>query len=298
MTFDLVLLYYDNPKLLSNWFKRLLEHSDYLKFAKNRSKIIIADSGTPLDKIEESLKLFATIKLYAQTILGIDVVYLRADTDELRKQVPPEIDARPACHAYNMAIDYSNAEIIYTSVIGQIFSPKYFEKTLLLHIKDEKAVVLPQRFDLDHPEYHESHFSDSWTDVLNKGKLNPSGGWPDMSVRRKWLNEVGGYDENYITIAPVDMDMGSRLTGKLDDGTPSERLFPGKQAYINLGLNIYKPFDPFTIMSLTCNQYKGHAATESPRRQLGYQKGIEYYLQMWGKIKRNENRIPIKYKEY
>ena len=120
-----------------------------------------------------------------------------------------------------------------------------------------------------------------------------------MSVRRKHLLGVGGWDENYITIAPVDMDLGSRLTGCLDDGTSSERLFTNKGKFDNLNLKLYKPFDIDSIVSLTCNQYKGHTATESPRRQLGYQKGIEYYLNNWSKIKRNENRIStIQYKEY
>lgn len=297
-TFDIILLYYDNPKLLDNWFIRLLEFSDYTKYVKTkeRSKIIIADSGTPLENLQRSLDVYNYVK---NKYSNLNIVYLRAETEEIRKLVPPEIDARPACHTYNIAcLDYSKADIIYTSVVGHIYSPKYFEKTLVIHLQDDKAVVLPQRFDLDYLEYHKKGYNDSWENIITKHKLIYSGGWPDMSVRRKWIEELGGWDENYITIAPVDMDIASRMTGKLDNGQPSELLFTSKEKFNNLGLTLYRPFDINNIISLTCNQYIGHTATESPRRQLGYQKGIEYYLEKWGKIKRNENRIPIQYKEY
>ncbi len=294
--FDIILLYYDNPKLLRNWFNRLLFHSDYLRFHK-LSRIIVADSGTPLDKLEESILTYQDVITFDVNI-HLNTVYLRAETEEIRKLVPPEVDARPACHTYNMALDYSSADIIYTSVIGQIYSPKYFSRTLAIHLQDDKAVVLPQRFDLDYKDYHEKGYNDNWEYLISSNVLKVSGGWPDMSVRRKWLQEVGGWDENYITIAPVDMDLGSRLTGCLDDASSSERLFTNKEKFNNLGLKLYKPYDVHEVISLTCNQYDGHTPTESPRRQLGYQKGIEYYLNNWGKIKRNENRTPIQYREY
>ena len=296
-SFALVLLYYDNALLLKKWLRRLYFHSDYIKFV-DKATIIVADSGTPYDKISDTQDAIEDFKLHdlnEEDYEKVCILYARADTDAIRKTVSSHIDARPACHAYNMAcLDISKSDLIYTSVIGQIFTPKYFEQTLLLHLQDEKAVVLPKRFDLDCNDYHENYYNKDFSE-LKKFKFLPSGGWPDMSVRRKWIQEVGGWDENYITIAPVDMDLASRLCGKLDDGTESNRIFPQKSKFNNLGLNFYQPFVEDKILSLTCNTYKGHIHTNDSRRQLGYEIGLKYYLENWGKIKRNENRIPLKY---
>ncbi len=297
MTFDIVLLYYDNPLLLKNWFYRLFNHSDYLKYYKF-SKIIIADSGTPLEKLEESINAYNNA-ININKNVKINSAYLRIETEEIRKKVPPNISARPASHTYNIAcLDYSKADLIYTSVIGHIYSPKYFERTLAIHLQDDRALVLPKRFDLDYEEYHETGYNDSWNNIIKNHKLIYSGGWPDLSVRRNWLQEINGWDEEYITIAPIDMDIASRLSGVLDDGTPSNRIFPNMSKYENLGLNFYQPFNIEEIISLTCNQYKNHIATDDSRRQLGYENGIQYYLKNWSKIKRNKNRISLTYKEY
>lgn len=286
--FDLILLYYDNPKILHNWMYRLFNFTDYLKY-KDRSNIIIADSGTPKEKRQatvEVLKSFSDIK---------KCIYAVADTEEIRKKVPDNVDARPASHAYNMAVlDISKADIIFTSVIGHLFSPRYFERILAIHILEDDAVVLPKRFDLECSDYHEKYYDKAWVE-LQKFQWLPSGGWPDMSVRRKWLVEIGGYDENYITIAPVDMDCGARLTSKLDQGSGAEFLFPEKGKYNSLGLTFIQPFYRNEVFSLTCNTYGNHTPKDSPRRQLGYQAGERYYLENWGIIERNKNRIPIKY---
>ncbi len=298
-SFDICLLYYDNPLLLKNWLNRIFYYSDYFKYSNNRSKIIIADSGTPLDKLEESLKVYTRFKTEVSYYHKIDIIYLRVETEEIRKKVPKHISARPASHTFNVAcLDYSKADIIYVSVIGHIYSPKYFERTLAIHLQDNRAVVLPQRFDLDYKEYHEIGYNDKWEDIVTKHKLINSGGWPDMSVRRKYLEEIGGWDENYITISPIDMDLASRLGNFLDDGTKSNRLFTSKPEFINLGLTLYKPFDINTIISLTCNQYKNHIDTNDSKRQIGYNLGIQYYLEHWGEIHRNINRQPLQYREY
>jgi len=291
ITADLILLYYDKPFVLDNWFRRLLKHSDFLKY-KNIFNIIIADSGSPVDKIDDTLNVLKKYKNYCS------IIYCRADTDEIRKKVPEGIDARPACHAYNIAsLEISKADIIFTSVIGQIFTPQYFNSIILEHIKNENAVVLPKRFDLDCDIYHEKLVEADFSEIEKYPRI-PSGGWPDMSVRRKWIQEVGGWDENYITIAPVDMDIGSRLTGKLDNGMPSEFLFTFKPKFDNLNLDFIQVYKPHEVYSLTCNQYPGHIKKGDDRRQKGYDLGIEYYLNNWGKIIRNSNRQPIKYKIY
>ena len=286
---DLMLLYYDKPGILKNWLYRLAFKSDFLKFS-NRIRIIVTDTGTPWDKISESLKLIQ----YLPDAVRKRVTYIRCETEEIRKRVPPEIDARPMCHAKNViALDYSEADVILTSMLGNVFSPDYFGGHIAKHLIDPKAVVLPKRFDLFSNSYHTEGYKAEWEEVL-KGDIRPSGGWPDVSVRRHWLKEIGGWDESYIAISPDDMDMGSRLTGKLDNEAPSEALFTLKGHFNNLGLTLYQPYYP-TFYSLTCNTYPGHVAKEDPRRQRGYEIGIQHYLANWGVVKRNENRVPIKY---
>lgn len=279
-------MYYDNPKILNNWIYRLLYLSDYQKY-KHKSKIIIADSGTPEYKIEETIDVIKKIP-------ALNTTYLRVEGEHIRNKVPDNLEARLYCHAANAAIlDYSSADLIYTSGIGHIFTPNYFEKTLAIHIKNERACVLPARFDLNYSEYHSKDYDKSFEQISQY--LVPGGGWPDMSMRRKWFEEIGGYDENYTTIGPVDMDMGSRLTGKLDNGAPSEMLFSNKGPYNNLGLDFIQPFEHNQILSVTCNQYPGHRKKDDSKRALGYEIGTKYYLENWGKIRRNENRLPIKY---
>jgi hypothetical protein len=288
MKADLVLLYYDKPQILRNWFTRLFNHSDFLKYSKFFN-IIIADSGTPRENVNNTISVLDEFKHIKNCI------YARAETEEIRKRVPEGIDARPACHAFNMAtLDVSKADLIFLSVIGHIFTPKYFERIIAIHLQNEKAIVLPRRFDLECNIYHDQLANSPYTE-LKKFAFLPSGGWPDMSLRRKWIEEVGGWDENYITIAPVDMDIGSRLTGKLDNGLPSEALFTYKGKFDNLGLDFIQPYIEDEVLSLTCNTYSGHTPTGDSRRQKGYDMGIKYYLDHWGEIKRNQNRIPVQH---
>jgi len=289
-TLDMMLLYYDNASILKNWFYRLINHSDFHEF-KNRCQIFISDSGTPWEKIQDSLDVCAQQPDWIKEIL----TYVRCETEEIRKKVPEGISARPGCHAKNViALDLSLADVFMTSNVGHIFTPDYFKGHIYQHLKDEKAVVLPKRYDLISDTYHETDYQKPWDEII-KGNMQHSGGWLDMSVRRKYIVEVGGFDEEYITIAPEDMDMGSRLTGKLDNGAPSEMLYPYKGKFQNLGLNFHQPFES-TFFSLLCNTYKGHISKEDPLRQKGYEIGIQHYLKMWGVINRNKDRKPIQHK--
>ena len=134
-----------------------------------------------------------------------------------------------------------------------------------------------------------------WEEIMDKGPLQTSGGWTDMSVRRKWLYEIGGFDEKFIAVGVADMDTGSRLSGKVDNGQPSEILFSEKGKFNNLGLNFCQPFEK-NFFSVTCSSYPGHLAKEDLSRQKAIELNTQYYLKMWGIVHRNENRVPIKYK--
>ena len=56
MTLDIVLIYYDNPTMLDRLLTRMYFHTDYNKF-KKYIKFYIADSGTPKENIDKSLKI-------------------------------------------------------------------------------------------------------------------------------------------------------------------------------------------------------------------------------------------------
>ena len=315
-TFDIMLNYYDTPQLLRNWLHRVIHFSDFKKFAK-RSKIIIADSGTPIDKLDESLSVVEE----AFKSVPYNYAYLRLESDEIRKSVPERFDARMQVYAYNMVIlDYSTADMIIVNNVGNIVSPDYFNGHVIEHVKSDRAVVLPKRYDLFSDTYHTEGYKLPWSEVV-KGDLHPSGGWPDLSVRRQWYVEIGGWDEWFKFVSPFDMDLGSRLTGKLDNGQPSEWLiqfigydddqmktlsFKSLGHYNNLGLDFVQPENP-TFISLTCNSYSGHgdfvfvdpkskfAGMRVGKRKEAYDWGYKYYIKNWGKIKRNAHRIPSKF---
>lgn len=293
-TFDIMLNYYDTPKLLRNWLYRVIHHSDFRKFSK-RAQIIIADSGTPLDKLSESTQIVEEAFKEAPTL---NYVYLRLQSEELRKTVDEKHAVKMQVHVYNTAIlDYSTADMMIVSNVGNIVSPDYFNGHVAEHIKSDRVVVLPKRFDLFSDTYHDEGFTLPWEEIM-KGDVRPSGGWPDLSVQRKWYQEIGGWDEWFKFISPFDMDLGSRLTGKLDNGWPSEALFPGMPPFSNLGLDFVQPFRP-TFLSLVCNSYGGHQGFKDGQREgkrkFSYDYGIEYYKANWGKIKRNEGRVPMKF---
>ena len=291
-TFDLVLLYYDKPDILRNWFHRLNLHSDFGRFISLLTPhIIIADSGTPLDRVEATLEV---IKEQPDHIRQ-RIIYARAETEAIRKAAPEGVLVRPQCHAYNMAVmNISKADVVIGSIIGHIFSPKYFNGHIAEHIKNERCVVLPRRFDLICSDYHINHYMKSWTE-LKQFPFQPSGGWPDFSVRREHYNAIGGWDEWYTFVSPADMDFGSRLCGKLDNGAPSQMLFTFKPDYVNLGLDFIQPYREDDILSLTCSTYSGHKAKSDPEREKGHQIGNVYYLDNWGKVVRNPNRVPLPY---
>lgn len=284
MKIDLILNYYDTPLVLKHWLYRLIHHSDFINFSKF-VRLIIADSGTPIEKLPASLEVAKTELENAKFSWS----YIRSDTDNLRALVRKDLLVRMNCHSFNnAALDYSNAELIITSQLGIIFYPDYFACHIKEHLRNPKAVVLPRRFDLISDTYHtQGYKTDSLETILSN--IRPSGGWADMSIRRHWLVEVNGWDEWYQFIAPIDMDLGSRLTGKLDNGMPSEALYPQMGQYKNLGLDFVQPSTSF--VSLICNMYDGHIPTS--QRKITYDYGIDYYLKTWSKIVRD--RIPSKF---
>lgn len=278
LTLDAVLLYYDNPTILDHLFARTINHSDILRF-KKYIRFIIADTGTPIENVE------ATKEVVQKWSNQLSIDYVRLETDHIRARVPEGLSDRPASHGLNTVLrEVSEADIFMTIMIGQVLTPNYFSNLFAEHMKHPRAVILPKRFDLKCPEYHEKYY-DVPFDQIDRSKMVPSGGLPDMSVRREFLLDTGGWDESYITIAPSDSDMCSRLCGKLDNGMPSEALHPDKGAFNNYGLEFVQPFSP-NFFSLVCNTYKNHVEGES--RKKSYDIAYQIYLDRWGIVNRNE----------
>lgn len=283
---DIVILYYNNPHMLRNCLTRLYNHTDYIKFKKSLH-IIIADTGTPLENIKSTTDVVSEFNKISE------ITYFRINSDEIRSSVLPPLIARPASHVFNVALyKVCKRDIMLTCMIGQVFVPKYFSYILAQHMQHPNAVILPKRFDLFNDEYHIDLYDKSFETFFNvcveRNQIKPSRGLPDVSCRREHLIAVGGWDLDYKTIAPIDMDICSRLTGKLDNGMPSEWLYPNKGPFKSLGLEFVQPYIPNEFFSLVCNTYKGHISSED--RNISYENGIQIYLNKWGVVQRNSQK--------
>lgn len=293
-TIDIALIYYnsveyDNSNILNNLLYRLYNLTDYLDY-KDLLNFTIIDSGSTDIQLEKTLEVvnkWNSIK---------KIGYIYCDTSEIRKTVPKEMICRPFSHVANIGMKNSTADVYMICVIGQLFSKDHFKNILAQHISNNKAVLLANRFDLDCLEYHDKYFDMPFDELIKTFPIKRGGGWSDFSCRREHLLAIGGFDEEYITIAPNDMDIGSRLTGKLDNGMPSEMLYPDKGAFTNYGLDFIQP-NTHNFISLVCNQFKNHIDKTNVNRQLSYNHGIEYYLKNWGIIERNkEKKFIVDYK--
>lgn len=287
ITISICLAYYDSPKLLNNFLTRLYNHTDFLKFKKN-IELIISNDGTPKNKMQNTIDVINKFD-YKPRHIWCDTGPLVPGVKE--KGFGGTVE-RFVCHNLNYAAEYvSNADVFCTAMIGQVFCENYFSRLLSYHIKYDNIILLPKRYDLIANNYHDELYDKPFNE-LKKYPFQPSGGWPDCSIRRKYILEVGGWDEEYQFIAPTDMDFGSRMCGKLDNGMPSEWLYPNKGPYNNYGLNFMQP-DDNSFISLVCNEYKDHMGKSE--REKSYNYGIDIYLKKWGIIKRNENKQPMNF---
>jgi len=254
-------------------------HTDYNKF-KKYIKFYIADSGTPKENIDKSLKIVDKWKD------KIDIVYYWCETSEIRKDTEAlGLIPLPASHAANIAFkELCKGDVILLSVIGMVYTPTYFENIFLIHMKNKKAFLQPKRFDLVDNDYHTKLFNVPF-DQLDRIKMVGGGGLPDFSLRREHMLAVGGWDERFTMRGVNDMDFCVRMTGKMDNGIPCFNYFPNKPIFKDYGLEFIQPEDS-DFFSLTCNLYHGHISKEERQKSIGYATNL--FLDSWGTIVRNE----------
>ena len=139
LTFDIVLQYYDNPATLHNWLSRLLLQTDYLQLSPV-SNILIADTGSPVDRIPDTLAVLKRWAGYKR------VKYVWTDTRPIRNAIPPHMHARPTAHAFNVCCDQvSTADVICYSNLSSVPTPSHFRIVHELHGRFENAIIQPKQ---------------------------------------------------------------------------------------------------------------------------------------------------------
>jgi hypothetical protein len=295
LTFDILLLYYDNPITLRNWLARLLHHTDYLQYA-DRSNIIVADTGTPLERIPATLEVLRAWKHLKKPI------YFRANTEQIRTLIPPGAEPRPSSLTYNIAMRMSQADLLFYSILPHIYLPHYFGTALAMHEANPRLFLQPLQFRLTSQTYHLFYYDRPFDEALLSGISERYNGMPDPSVRREHVLAVGGWEEEIITWGMSDIDICTRLTGKTDMGIPAHvwyQAWTGKPRapYPHYGLELCRAYSP-TFYSLFCKEYPGSMPYGSPCRNLGAAHSMNVYLKKWGIIPRNQQRVPITYQVY
>ena len=212
---------------------------------------------------------------------------------------PPDVEVRPGAISYNVAMRISQADLLICSILPHIFLPSYFRTTLAIHEANPRVFLQPFQFRLTSETYHLFYYDRPLEEALLCGIVEPWNGMPDPSVRREHLLAVGGWDEEMVTWGMADIDICTRLTGKIDFGIPAHIWhlnWCGKprEPYVNYGLEFARPYTP-QFYSLFCKEYPGSTPYGSTGRNKGQYFTLMQYLNKWGKIMRNENAPPIRY---
>lgn len=291
LSFELVLIHYHNPKTLRNWLQRHLNLTDLGKYLDSgQGHVTIADTGS--DDITE------TLELLAGCMGDNEYRVIHTNTSEIRQRVPPDICCRPAAFAANLATDYSDRDLIIYSIIGSVPQSDHFSKVLSFHEDQERLFLQADQFRLESPTYHVQDFTLPFREALLRGTVVATTGMPDWSVRRKWLQEIGGWDESYIAWGMVDIDLCCRFTGRIDTGQPAHEWMAGQGlpmgGYTNLGLKFCKP-EAADLCSIVCQDYDGVHSYTDGTRGMATKITMAQFLGQWGVVKRNFHRQPIKH---
>ena len=284
VTFDLLLLYYDNPATLAVWLHRLFEHSDFLD---HDGQVIVCDTGTPQERIPETVKV---LQQYP-----IRTAYLHVDTSSLREACDKELLCRPAAVTYNTALKHvCQSELLIHSVLGIVFTPTYFADILAVHETNQCLYLQFQSLRSKAPDYYVDGYKKPLPDALGEEPVWLTAyGFPDWSCRRDHLVAVGGWDEDFIAWGVADVDLCCRLTGKAEAGVAANLYFcdqPDAPPYPNYGLEFRMPDNPAKF-SLVATGYDGYLPEDDPRRQASNDHNRRILYQKWGIMKR---RSPTK----
>lgn len=296
LSFDILLLYYDDPVTLDHFLARTLLQSDFMQFA-DRGNIIITDTGSPRDNVDDTLRVLRRWAPYKRAI------YVRPDTEAIRAAAPPGTHARPSAYAFNICTNQiSRADVIVHAILGNIFLPTYFNDLLKLHEEQPRVFVQPKQHRLHSKMYHQMFFDQPIERALTSGQVTEWNGLPDFSVRREHLQAVGGWDQDFITWGMTDIDLASRLCGMIDHPIPAHVWFQNhfgtpREPYANYGLTHVMP-NTRRLFSLICNDYGKHLPDNDASRMNGLKLTMELYLSRWGVIERNKNPQVMTYRVY
>jgi len=123
---------------------------------------------------------------YAEVFDGVNVIYVKRDTDVFNK-----------CRALNIGFKHANTRYVVSTDIDIIFDSNFAKEVMRVFRKNTKAVVLCQKTDLD-----------------KYGKENdvhePSASGSCIAIEREWIYEVHGYDEFYTYWGREDNDLVDR----------------------------------------------------------------------------------------
>ncbi len=345
-TFSILLTCYECPEAVRKWLKLLLD-SDFVRMIGACSSVLIIDTGSGRETHLEMQKIcddgYAAIlqagkrgRLPPLGLLWLDTRKWREVAGGVCQRVMGgECDVRGAVLGMNVGLDVLTGElagdVLQYSTVGHCWSERYFERMLAWHAGNERVLVQPRQYEVIARER-------SWRD---RGMMSPfplgrgagfggrnvgagdivieATGMPDFSVRRKWVEQVGGWDEDYLCWGMPDIDLCVRLTGKLDDGAPAEQYWKDWHADVGgggrigvgrcglvregvgslapaganllpprfdgLGLEFVRPMEA-EYYSLVKNDYAGHVADGDEKRWRGAMLGMKVFFEKWGSVGR------------
>lgn len=292
MTIDILLSYFDNPGTLDCWLSRLLTRTDLPAFSQ-QAIIVICDTGTPRDRVPE------TISVLNNWSGAVPIKYIRVDTEALRASAPQDAEVRPTPAVYNTALKSCSGELVMFTILSHIPGPTYFADVFNEHEKRDNLLLQPRQFRLDWPDYWKIGYEQSFSAVIEHPVFHWNG-MPDWSVRRKWLDKIGGWDEDYVCWSMADIDLCCRLTGRTDLDITAQEWIQSQNPngyvseFTNLGLQLRRPFHAGKFFSLICNGYNGHVDLKDSKRAQAVKVNMDIFMKKWGVVKR-EGKLELPY---
>ncbi len=161
-------------------------------------------------------------------------------------------------YCFNRGIKEAKGEIIVIPDADQIVKPDFLKRVWKIHNEYEKLVVYGYRYD----EIEKGILNSFNFDELEKKTVlkNPTNYGGCLTVRKKWLIEINGYEEHPLFAS------GNHANG-LDIYTRFKNL--GLAIMWSPELKLYHPWHPFTLM-YTKEQELQKRIIEWRRRTLSY----------------------------
>lgn len=146
-------------------------------------------------------------------------------------------------YCFNKGIESAQGELIVIPDADQIVKPDFLSKLWVMHAQHEKLLIYPYRYDEDRKGDLKSF---DWDELENKCILkNPINYGGCLSVRKKWLKEINGYEQHQV------FSSGFHANG-LDVYTRFKNF--GLAIMWTSAIKLFHPWHPNTLVA--SNQYK------------------------------------------